>query len=608
MYRDAYYTDKSSGTFADALLAFGAAYVLSEVLRQGTGLRAEVRLCDGGSAYVLRLSEPLQEGSVDQCQYFAGAPFLLTAKNRKKLPTDIPLGSSLVVEYEAERDRRAEFLGALAGLSAEAKRARREAKPHPELDVLVGKGVHEHWDIFRALNPGALDAYNSVVSQWWSARKVFPELLRVLLHLFAQSPNDVTGAEEAWKKACKAAGLEKPKDATAAQVFNPAQGKGQNRTKPDSVSPGNLKGFWLLEYLKALGMYEAGLTRIVANPRDRRNAKDRKTYVLAPHEVALSEHRGIMRHFREAMVSSHTAVKLDVLAALRYAQAYLAHAEESHVATASEKYFGKKPGDLISGLQMAFYKNLGNSAATMNIATINLPAWVHAGPPEEMARLKKVLAEHEQITRNLDETHSDAYDLLDDYRDFLSANDLRPFFAFTTAYSAFHMSQRERSRWCPSFTTTGLEVLLMNTDKRLSAILESEGFQNIAYAIRYSTVVPQARKARGQSGYTVRYGLGQRLARKANYAHDFIAELSTFIQEYNAENEQYYERRKTRFRKGVRTSDIDDIVRLVDEHGPKVVCDLLVAYGYARTPYEAREDEDGAIPDEEPGAWADDED
>ncbi len=604
MFQDTYYVDKSSGTFADALEAFGAATVLREILRHARDAEAEVRLLDAGSAYALRLPTPLQEAWIEACPPVSPAPFLLTPKNAAKLPNKLPVGTAAVVEYEAEKERRGEYLALLQGLSAEAKRARARGEQHPELQALQGKGVHEHWDIFRALNPGALDAYNNVVGQWWEARGTFAALLRALLRLLAATPNDSEGAEAEWARACKASGLPKPREATAAQVFNPAQGKGQNRAKADGVAMANVKGFWLPEYLKAVGMYEAGLTRIVANPRDPRNAKDRKTYVLAPHEVALGEHEAIMKHFRQAMAGSHTAVKLDVLAALRYTGAFLRHAAESHLGDEAEELFGKRPSDLISGLQMAFYKNLGNSAATMNIAVINFPAWVRAGPPEVIAPLQAVLDEHERIVRNLDETHSDAYELLVLYRDFLSGNDLRRFFEFTTAYSGFYMGQRERGRYCPPFTTTGLEVLLMNTDKELAKIVESEGFQNIAYAIRYSTVIPQARKARGKSGYTVRYGLGQQLGRKAGYAADFVAVLSEFLQQYNAENEQHFERTGKRFRKGVRTSDIEEVVRLIDKYGPRVVCNLLVAYGYARTPREADEGE-GAAPEgpiEEAGA------
>ena len=39
-------------------------------------------------------------------------------------------------------------------------------------------------------------------------------------------------------------------------------------------------------------------------------------------------------------------------------------------------------------------------------------------------------------------------------------------------------------------------------------------------------------------------------------------------------------------RRDLRTDDIAAIVGLVDEYGPQVVCNLLVAYGYAREPRE----------------------
>ncbi len=46
-------------------------------------------------------------------------------------------------------------------------------------------------------------------------------------------------------------------------------------------------------------------------------------------------------------------------------------------------------------------------------------------------------------------------------------------------------------------------------------------------------------------------------------------------------------------RKDLRTSDIQDVVELVDEFGSEVVANLLIAYGYAREP---REDETASQP------------
>lgn len=139
----------------------------------------------------------------------------------------------------------------------------------------------------------------------------------------------------------------------------------------------------------------------------------------------------------------------------------------------------------------------------------------------------------------------------------------------------------------------------MNSEKlEFSEIVRNDGFKAIAYAIRHSTVVPQARK--GGKGpkpvVDVRYGLGQQLMRKAAYPADFLAEIAEFLHLYNAENAQLREKGRNPFRKNVTTADIEALTALVDRFGSKVVCQMLVAYGYAREPYEAKEE--GALADD----------
>lgn len=130
----------------------------------------------------------------------------------------------------------------------------------------------------------------------------------------------------------------------------------------------------------------------------------------------------------------------------------------------------------------------------------------------------------------------------------------------------------------------------MATNKPLTVIVENPGFQNVAYAIRHSTVIPQGRKARGEDTlYDIRYGLGMELKRKATVRDNFVAALADFMQSYNQENRQVLESRKQQKRRDLRTTDMEAVVRLVDEYGPEVVANLLVAYGYAREPREDAE-------------------
>jgi hypothetical protein len=324
-----------------------------------------------------------------------------------------------------------------------------------------------------------------------------------------------------------------------------------------------------------------------------------------PLRLQWKKHQEVMKGFKQAMASSSTAIKMDVLAVLRYTEEFLKHYEGAR--GENTNIFGEAPSDLVSGMQMAFYKNLGQSPAVMNIATINLPRWVKPKSSESLAQMGEALDEHVKVVSSLDESRGEQFELLSRYRDFLSGNDLEPFFEFTAAYSGFIISQRERGKYVRQFTTTALEILMENQQLDLTPIVESQGFQDIAYAIRMSTVESQRRKMkkdRYRVLYEVRYGLGQQLIRKANYRDDFISELTEFLVFYNNENSQILERLNKQYsnnipeairrqcRRSVETTDIKEVIRLMDAYkNPRMIANLLVAFGYAREPFVGKDDE-----------------
>jgi hypothetical protein len=587
------FVDKPSGTFADPLEAYGLAVVVGDVLgRTGGRAQSSVRLSDQGAYYRLDCAPALDDARLAAMQVpYTPAVVICTRKNAAKLPPDLP--PQAVVDYEFERDKRAKFFEIRKNLPKEARVALARGTDHPALAALRGQEPHEHWSIFRAINPSALIGYNKLMIYWWTIQEALPEVLILLRDLFVQTPNDLETAISAWKKLDKAQGWGIKKDRTAAQIYNPSQGKGQNQAKADRLSMGNVSGFWLLEWLKAVGFYHAALTKQL------RGTRDRKTYVLAPGEIDLEESDKIMRAFQGRMARAETAIRSDVLASIRYTQALLEFTRQREGASLKARLFKhRRPSRVVSGFYSAFYKNLGQSVATMNLSFIGLPGWIRVEEESGVEDALNVLAEHEAVVRQFDESHGDAYNLLLLYRDFLSGNDLRPLFEFTTAYSGYLISQKERGSYAPQFTTTNLRRLIMNSQEgsRLSKILETPGFQNIAYAIRQATVTAQYRKTQGDRKYDVRYGLGQQLARKAAYPNEFIAELADFLAKYNAESAQVMENRPGPYRRSIRTSDIDDIVALIDEFGDsRLVCNLLVAYGYARVP---REDEPEETTDE----------
>jgi hypothetical protein len=590
------YVDKATGTFADQLTAFGLATVARDVLRRvHDDRRLSVTIRDQGAYYTLALDAPLDNGALAA---FVG-PYmpitvLVTAKNAEGMPEHLPeMGKVL---YEQERDRRAEYFRVLGSLSKEGQRAAVTGQEHPETEQLRGLSPHPNWDIFRAINPAALPGYNKLALQWWQVQGALPQVLGLLRDLFAVTPNDTAAAEGAWKGLDKDQGWGISATTTSGQIFNPAMGKGQNRTKADKLSMGNVSNFWLIEFLNAVGFFQAAITKQL------RGTKDRKTYVLAPVELSLADHDQVFGAFQKAMLRAETAVRTDILASLRYARTLIEYARKDEGRSVLRRYIRvNRPDRIVAGFASAFYKNLGNAAATMNLPFVGLPGWLRVRSPDDLASALAILSEHQAVVQPLDESHGDAYELLITYRDFCSGDDLSAFFQFCIGYSGYLIGQRERNRYVRQFTTDNMRRLIMSSEPKLTPIIESEGFQNIAYAIRQSTVVAQYRKQQNDRRYDVRYGLGQQLARKAHYSDVFIAELSDFLARYNAENAQVMENRSGPYRRSVHTSDLDDIVRLIDEYGSETICNLLIAYGYARSPrapgVQESQTEEPAFPD-----------
>jgi hypothetical protein len=552
-----FYIDKSNRTFADELLMCGWARVVTLILDYQRKETANLTVRDSGAYYHITCPAGIDDSLFDPRNTVFPISMIRTPKNGDTIPSDM-WNAGNEFDYEAAKEATNFFY--------EARKKGMPADQIPEKP--------RHWERLRAINPAALPGYNALVSDFWRIRTAQPQILTLLCQLFSSTPNDIDTAVEQWKTLDKANGWGIKSFATCQQLFNPDQGKGQNRVKSDGLSIGNLDGFWLIEWLKAVGFFEIGLTRLV------QGAKDRKTFVISPRELTYDDHRAIFSRFVDTM-TSETSIRFDILASIRYTQTLLEHFNQSQGGLARLLGLRQVKKKVVAGFQTAFYKDLGNATATMNVSFIALPGWVEIQAQQDVSTYIALLEELDKVTRQFDESHSDAFRLLQYLRDFISGDDLSAFFRFTNAFPAYYMGMREHNKYAYALSTIFIERLMMSTDKSLSRILESEGFQNIAYAIRRSTITAQYRKKAGDRMYDVRYGLGQELARKARYPQDFIVALSDFLQKYNAENAQIAETRGKQFRRNIRTSDIDEIVRLIDDYGSEPVANLLIAYGYA---------------------------
>lgn len=581
---NSYYVDLTD-PFADRLAAFGLQRLLADLLEKQGSPTDGIEWVDCGGYICLDLITPIAEETIESLSatnYLMPIPFILTSSVAKKIPDDVP--SRFVEDYDERKSQNTMFY--------EAVRAGKRGEDLPSKPP--------NWDVLRTINYPALPGWTNVLVDWWKLRDHGPLVVGLLLDVYRQLPNPLDEATAHWNQLNKKHKWGIKETATSQQFYSPDQGKGQNRTKADDVSIGNMDSFWLAEYLRMVGFYDNAITKTVAG------GKDRKIFVVEPRRMDYGDHAAIMARFKPTL-TSEASTRFDILAALRYTRTLLDYYYEERkdnnplLAMLGESV----QKNLVGGFRTAFYKDLGNAVATLNVSSIALPSWVCVPSPSDVVEVKATLDELITFTRQFEEKNSDAFNLLQHLRDFVSGDDLAAFFRLTTAFSGYCMGQRERGKYAYQLTTPTIERIISMIAPKLNNVLQSEGFRNIAYAIRHSTVLAQYRKANGDRLYEIRYGLGQdltRVARKGKEA-EFMAALSDFIHLYNAENARVYEVRKLQYRKNITTDDLNEITTLLDDYGAPTVARMLVAYGYARQPKDETPEEavaeDDIIEDEE---------
>src|SRR5262249_37296281 len=145
---------------------------------------------------------------------------------------------------------------------------------------------------------------------------------------------------------------------------------GSNRPKSNTLSEGNPDNFWLLELLKFVGFMHAAAPYVI------QGSKDRKAYVLQPNIVELGSLRHMMRTFR-AVCWSSTAIKLDIMASLRFAQVFITLRKQALKGQDDDDFLDEEQlYSIAHGFEVAFYKDMGSAYAIMNVSTINLPQWL----------------------------------------------------------------------------------------------------------------------------------------------------------------------------------------------------------------------------------------
>ena len=405
-----YFVDKQSNTSADTLLAVGFASLLSAIYLEVYQTMDGIFIHDRGSCYEISLPHPIE---ADRLPGMSTIPLVQPLNSDKK-------GMKMVngFDYDREMERSRAYRARVKEISPMLQTPDARLRREPELMAIMPEDDEPNTKLghyLAIMQMKIAPSFNDIVKRWEELTDEQKQWhVALLLKLFDKQGNDVAEAMSAWQKYAKAEGLANSKvSATALQIVNSTTGKGANREKASELTIGNLDSFWLLELLKFKGFMDAAAPVVI------KESKDRKTYVLQPRQVELGPMQFMMKEFR-AVFWSTTAIKLDILASLRFAQVIVEYYKASY-----QRIKLRTRKQVVTSIAQSFevtsYKDLGSAYATMNISSINLPLWLpELDTYEHIKQAEAVLDEHVRLIQGIrnskGEEGSEEYELLRFYR------------------------------------------------------------------------------------------------------------------------------------------------------------------------------------------------
>ena len=565
------YLSGRNGTYGDDLVAAG----LTDLLAELSG--AEASVARRGDGFVITLTRPLNTDTmpVDAFPYE-----YIRFDDKDKNPPRTHFS------YQQEREREKVYQAFQRSLQKPKK-----AKKGSGVAVAVAAALDEDaplkprsdLGLFKALNSmrTGSSSYQDIWRAWMALSS--EERRRTLTARLARLADDLGDVVEIDEP--EAAG-ELAKAVRALQFYDPLVGKGPSRTKPNGATPASYDSGrvdWFEEFLKYRGMHVA-----MAAYSTGKGGSDTRVLVLSPQDVPVGIVRAVRRDLLEAPVFGN--VQSEIKAIIATTRSLINHSDVRNPGSRAPvvRFARRTPSEIVAGLNTAYFLSLGSAAAVMNASFIGLPGWFPIIDGDDAQAWLDLLREFERtLYPALREDRSEHVPILQSMLTCLSSGSLTSALEFFGRYATVQLQTDPRP---PRFSTTLLRRIfapMATSDGPLKPIVESTGFQAVARAIRQATVTEMYFKSKDQQEYDIRYGLAQEWRRKARVRNDFVAELTTFLADFEYETARKQEQMKEqRYRRRARPTQehLQEVIGLIDTYGSELICGLLLAFGFARDP------------------------
>jgi hypothetical protein len=560
MYRT-FHIPKEAGTYADTLEAYGVAHLLIKIF-ESQAMSNEVTINDKGVYFEIILKKEITTEIIEQLKYFQVVKFI-QKDDKNKAPEHIGQDFyNYPVQRDLRRAKRKEIEKALKDFKGKDFTKQRKLINEKYQSEMVEQPLVDEYDVFAQLISNPYAAFLKLHSNFDSNQEHFKILISEALNQYLPKDNQISTEYKALSKAKK---INIDEKATMLQLLNPNQGKGLNKAKATGMSVGNLKGNWIKETLKVSGALNFGM---VCQAVKVGSSYDMKVFVPVFSEMKLHEKMQIMKEFKRT-AKSNTPIKLDIVNTLKIIELFL---------NKSEKKERRRVKDFLLGLHSVYQKDLGQNKAVVNIAFLQTPDFIDLADKEDWL---EIIDDQKRLMNGITE-QGDAMIGLLAYRKFLNGSDINEYFKFNYWYATYLMHELSNKK--QTYVTTNkietLNKIFTLMDISFKKIIENEGFQSVAAAIRKSTVSLQY-TPKSERKFDVQYGLAQKLQNKSNSKDDLVAFVGEFVAKYNSDTARQYEKTKQALRANVKDKELLAFFELADKVDSKVLGAMLAAYGFA---------------------------
>ena len=557
---------KRTGTYSDTIEAFGLANLLNELQSRLNLPRPKLLIEDKGLYYEIISKPEITSEDIFRLGYF---PFFqYVARQSTETFEEDYFDYPLQRKYKKERQ---EFIQKAYKEFSGKEKAQLLRKRLNKIDQIYSEEKH--------INP-ELDVYSQIVTNNNFTgfdklyknislnKEKFPKILKAILDYY--SNNEVKLTSKVLNSFNESV--------TALQIYNPTTGKGQNKGKARGASAGPVKLSWIGETMKISGALSNMLCQLVKVG----SSYDLKVVVPDFKKAEYSKQKQITLGFKKN-IKGNTPLKVDILNLLIVNKQLIENTDE---------YANFKAKNILSGLLSAYQKDLGQNKAVVNIARLQTPDFIEFNTEYEAKDWVNIIQEFINIVSGInekDDAATGAIEGLSFLRNFLTSTHFPSWEHFIFWYSDHTMSSLSKNKYTLQFKVITLNKLFRNmtmNNLKLSEIIDNEGFQKVAYAIRKSTVTLQY-TPKEQRKFEIRYGLAQMLQNKSKSTSDLADFIGEFIAIYNAETARYDEKTGNALRANVRENELDQFYALLDKYPSKVIGALLASYGFALTQKEA---------------------